>query len=707
MIRLDGEQHYKWGKQFSSVDDFRKFYNMNFRRSDLYTIHNMKENCMVNKGYTYFKGMKIEEISILSFDIETNGLKIDDDSVVYLISNTYKNGDVYDRKLFSLDEYPNQVEMIGDWCKWVCQKDPSLIVGHNINGYDFKFLMNICDLKLGRDSSIVTKNKQSSQFRIDGSMSLEYNKLQCYGREIVDTLFLAYRYDAVKKKYESYGLKNIIRQEGLEKKDRTFIDASKIYKEWDDKVKRELIKKYAIEDADDSLNLFYLMSPAIFYLTQSVPKTFQEITCSATGSQINSVLVRSYLQERHSIAKSSELTGQQVEGGISFAIPGIYKNVFKVDLKSCYPSQILRFRLYDKAKDPNANFYKLVEHFTLQRFEYKEKVKQGENFYKNLDAMAKIFINSSYGVTNTNGLNYNSIELARKITGESRSVIDMALKWASNKDYKYWITKFYDSVKEKEEDRVYMSIPTILPCPNNYNFIITPSDTDSISFCKQDQSKFSEKEIEDLLNELNKISPDKMLWENDGVYDSVVAIRAKNYILRKGDKLNIKGSGLKKSTSEPAIKELFKEFIDCLAHDKQSELPNVYEKYIKEAMNVKDMKRWVVRKTITSNVLNGERTNETKVMDAIKGTDYREGDRVYLYFKPDETLSLIENFDGDYDKLRLVKKVHTAIQTFDTILNMKQFINYSLKKNKDILYDLTEKDEIERDWEISEEVRLR
>lgn len=710
MFRLGGNRHYKWGKQFNKIEDFQKFYNLNYRRSDLYTIHNLKENCMVNKGLTYFKGMELKEVSVVSFDIETNQLKSNNDNKIYLISNTYRKNEYIERKLFSIDEYENQKEMLVDWMKWINIKDPSIILGHNILGYDFPFIIktmenNDLKLNIGRNNSEVSVNKKTSQFRIDGTQSLEYNKINCYGREIIDTLFLSYRYDAVKKKYESYGLKNIIRQEGLEKKDRTFVDSSKIYREWEDLEKRKLIKQYCIEDSDDSLKLFDLMASPSFYLTQTTPKSFQEINSSATGSQINSVLVRSYLQEKLSIPKATDLTDQHVEGGISFGIPGIYKNVFKIDIKSCYPSQILRFGLYDKEKDPNGNFYKLVEYFTLQRFEYKEKVKQGHDFYKNLDAMAKIYINSSYGLTNTSGLNFNSIELARKITGESRAVIDMALRWASGKDYKYWINTFYDSLDEKE-DRIIMSIPNKLEINNHYDFIITPTDTDSISFCKKDQSIFSKTEIDNLLEEINKLSPDKILWENDGLYDVVVTIRAKNYILRQGESIKVKGSGLKKSTSEKAIKEYFKEFINCLVYDKQEELVPLYNKYVKEAMNVQDMSRWVTRKTITSKVLEGTRTNETKVVDAIKGTDYKEGDRVYTFYKPDESLCLLENFDGEYDRMKLVKKIHTATKTFSTVIDIGLFTNYSLKKNKEALDKLAVDDAIEHDWKISEVVTL-
>lgn len=446
MVRLKGEQHYKFGRQFKTIDEFQKFYNMNCRRADLYTIHNLKENCMVNKGITYFKGINVEDISILSFDIETNGLAINKDSVVYLISNTFKSKKETISKLFSLDEYPNQVEMIKDWCKWVNEKDPTILVGHNINSFDIPMLMSITDLNIGRNGSNIEKNKKESKFRIDGSMDLHYHKLYCYGREIIDTLFLSYRYDAVKKKYESYGLKNIIRQEGLEKEGRTFVDSSKIYKEWEDKEKRKLIKQYAVEDADDALKLFYLMIPPFFYMTQIIPKPFQVMLESATGSQINALMVRSYLQQQHSIAKATEI--EKFEGAISFAIPGIYRNVFKVDVASLYPSIIRTYKIYDKDKDPQGNFLKLADTLTLTRLRYKKLHKDtGEKIYDHLQNTFKIAINSMYGFMGASGLNYNSIRNAEAVTRYGREVLAKAIEWATSKPSKYWT----DQVKGEED----------------------------------------------------------------------------------------------------------------------------------------------------------------------------------------------------------------------------------------------------------------
>jgi DNA polymerase elongation subunit (family B) len=189
--------------------------------------------------------------------------------------------------------------MIDEWCNWVREKNPSIMCGHNIFGYDLPY-MNYCaenagtTLALGRDSSVIKFNKYTSKFRKDGSQDYNYTRCFIYGREIVDTMFLAYHFDFARK-YESYGLKQIIKQEGLEIKDRQFYDASQIFKDWHDIEKRKLIKKYAEHDADDSLALYDLMVSSYFYLSQYVPKSFQTINSSATGSQINSFLVRSYL----------------------------------------------------------------------------------------------------------------------------------------------------------------------------------------------------------------------------------------------------------------------------------------------------------------------------------------------------------------------------------------------------------------------------
>lgn len=449
-VRLNGHLHYKYGKQYDTLKEMKtaKFF-LKKDEYDIYAPSDGKEQIMLNKGITYFKGMKPIDISVLSFDIETTGLDPKSpDAKVLLISNTLRHKGETVKKLFAYDDYESEADMIASWCDWVIINDPDCMIGHNIFAFDLPYLntRSIEGLRLGRDDSYMRVDKYVSDKRVDGSRDFHYNKSRIYGREIVDTMFLAIDYD-IGKKYETYGLKKIISQEKLEKKDRTFYPADQIRFRYKDPIEWQKIKDYCVDDSDDALALFDLMIPAKFYMAHSIPKSFQEIICSASGAQLNSFLVRSYLQNAHSIPKTSQL--EYVKGGISFGVPGIYSNVIKIDLKSAYPSQVLRFKLYDPQKDPNGNFYKMVHHFTYERFELKDKYKEtGDKYYSDREQASKVIINSAYGLAATPGLNFNCTWMARKITEETRKMIEFSLEWSSGKNMEFY--KQY--MKDKEEN---------------------------------------------------------------------------------------------------------------------------------------------------------------------------------------------------------------------------------------------------------------
>jgi len=448
-FRLEGDQHYCWGKQFPDYWKLRAE-KEKYEGKDFYAINNPTEAAMVKDGFSYYQGMQPSDVSILAFDIETNGFAHDENSRVYLISNTLRvNGEI-ERKLFAHDEYENDGQMIEDWCNWVRSVDPSILCGHNIYAFDFPFLIHTASLfkkrlNLGRNDSNIRVQRNESKYRVDGSRDLHYFKVQVYGREICDTMFLAYKYD-IGRKYESYGLKAIIKQEGLEKKDRTFFDAGTIKDKVHIPEEWAKIKQYAIEDGDDALSLFDLMAPVVFYLCQVVPKPFQAMIESASGSQINAVMVRSYLQEKHSIAKAS--VAEEFQGAISFAVPGIYSNMLKIDFSALYPSIMMQYEVYDKEKDPNKNFVKVVNYFAENRQHYKQLYIETKDVkYDYLQQVAKVIANSCYGFLGASGLNYNAPKEAAFITTKGRELLQQTIEWATNKKTEYWLELFAEKTK--------------------------------------------------------------------------------------------------------------------------------------------------------------------------------------------------------------------------------------------------------------------
>lgn len=650
-IPLDGDLFYKFKTEFDTYEEF-----LNAKAFHNFGIYDPREAAMVTQGFTYFKGMKVSDVSTLSFDIESTTLEHNKDSKVLLIANTFrKNGQVI-RKMFCHNDYASDKEFFDAWCAWVREVNPTLLVGHNIVIFDIPYI-NYCaqragtELNLGRNGSVIKFAEKESKIRKDGSQFYTYKKIFVYGREVIDTFFLALKYD-IGRKYESYKLKQIIKQEGLEVANRQFYDADQIRFKYHIPEEWEKIKKYAEHDGDDALALFDLMVPSFFYLSQSIPKPFQQIIESNSGGQINALLIRSYLQEGHSIPKASPV--KEFEGALSFGVPGIYHNVLKVDVASLYPSIILTYNIYDKFKDPNEHFLRIAKYFTKERLKNKSLAKEtGDRYYKDLEQSQKVVINSFYGFLGTEGLNFNSPFNAAFITRKGREVLEKSIDWAKKN-----------------------------------NFTIPNGDTDSISITNG--KEFSLEDQKAVLDNLNAIFPDTIRFEHDGLYRNVVIVKAKNYVLEEmNGKKKIKGSALKATMKEKALQEFIKEITDLLLNEQKDQVINVYHKYVKEILNLKDITRWSSKKTITEKVLNPERTNEQKVLNALNGEEsYQEGDKIKVYFTVDKQLKLEEHWNNDHNADILLEKLYKTLKVFETVIDLSLYPNYKLKRNKKLLEEI-------------------
>jgi DNA polymerase, archaea type len=442
--RLQGNQPYRFIMEYNSwakYDDVLK--QCYKKRMDLFAIRDPKEALMVKEGLTYFKGMKVGDVSVLSFDLEHTygvGDTLKQGGKLLLIANTFRKQGKIIKKQFAYDDFRSEAEMIEAWVRWFCEMNPSVVTGWNLYGHDFRVLAFASEkvgvkLALGRNGSALRISPRTSQFRKDGSQSYDYMNMFIYGREIVDGWFLAMKYDgAARREYESYKLKYIIEREGLEKKGRQHYDASKIAENYHKPDEWKKIKKYNVDDGDDPLAFYDLTIASFFYYTQSIPRSFQQIINSATGSQINSLMVRAYLQRGHSVAKGDDK--EKFEGAISFGVPGVHKNVFKIDVQSLYPSIILSKRICNRKKDPEELFLKIVDYFTQERIRNKEQAEAtGERYFKDLSDSQKIAINSMYGFLGAPRLNYNSPEDAARVTEVGREILKKAIVWATGKDY--------------------------------------------------------------------------------------------------------------------------------------------------------------------------------------------------------------------------------------------------------------------------------
>lgn len=224
-----------------------------------------------------------------------------------------------------------------------------------------------------------------------------------------------------------------------------------------------------------------------------------------------------------------------------------------------------------------------------------------------------------------------------------------------------------------------------------YNFQFILSDTDSVMFCKPDGSEFSQEEIDRLVGEINSRLAEQLNFECKGQYKRVLIAKAKNYALYdptapENEKLEIKGSGLKATTKEKNLRDIIKFIVESFLYidDEQERIATILEKYHKtvdEIMNIQDISGWCSKKTITSKVLNPERSNELNILNAIGNKPVQEGDKIYVFYKNDKELALGENFKGEYSKTKLLEKLYKTVKIFEKVLDISLFPNYSLKRN--------------------------
>lgn len=234
-----------------------------------------------------------------------------------------------------------------------------------------------------------------------------------------------------------------------------------------------------------------------------------------------------------------------------------------------------------------------------------------------------------------------------------------------------------------------------------HTFIITCADTDSIAFCKEDETSMTKEEQTYLLNEINSLMEDGIKFAHDGIFSTAIIFKAKNYILydptNKDPKkqTKTKGSSLKGTTLEPVFKRFLDDSIQSILtkNDYKEQILNNYKALAFECIkDTLDIDKWCFRKGLTSKSLDSKTTNTTalKIQAALEQDEdnedgYEVMDRVFMYFDKDMNLKLTKFYNNDHNKEKLLEKLYKTGLRLECILGKGFFLNYSLKKNYKLL----------------------
>ena len=665
------------------------------RGRGIYRPRSAEEGFMMRSGYTYYKGMKVNEVSFLGFDIEAVGFSgLNDNSKVLIITNTFRSRDgKITKKLFSIKDYDSDFQMIEAWCDWVREMDPDMIGAHNGFGYDLPYLAARGDLKLGRDGSLIKFDKKFSKKRKDAQQQYEYHNAHCNGREIIDTMFMSITYD-IARKFPSYGLKRIEEFFGIVPEDRIEWDFKKwpteTWAEWPDNVWEDF-QRYATDDADSLLYLFDKMAPSLFYLNQSIPKKFQQMVNEASGSQIDSFMIRAYLQDGLALPMSSPSV--DFEGAISMGVPGVYDHVRKVDVASLYPSIMRQYKIYPKKKDHKQYFLQTIDYFTEERLKNKQIAKEtGDSYYDSLQNAQKIFINSCYGFMGANYLLFNDPAGAAEVTRHGREILQKGVEWATGHRLEHVVKKIKNQGKPNEEKTYHWVLGPKISTGRGYDLV----NVDTDSFSVTNGATATEQEFAKEIDELNSLYPSLIRWEDDGQYDRVIVVKAKNYVLKSGDKITYKGSSIKDQKKEPALRQMMNELFDSLLSDTDN-IDEIYHRYCRKAMQIDNIEEWAVKKTVTKAVMGETTAAGANINNAIKGRGFSEGDKVWLYClphpeKPDDAKKmvyrLISEYNDDEHKWKYVGRVYETLSILENVIDVKQFKKYHNIRNRASLQEM-------------------
>ncbi len=217
-----------------------------------------------------------------------------------------------------------------------------------------------------------------------------------------------------------------------------------------------------------------------------------------------------------------------------------------------------------------------------------------------------------------------------------------------------------------------------------HDFQLVAVDTDAVTFCKKDNSPMTPEEIEDYLEELNSAMPEKIRFSNDGYKDTSIMVKTKNYLDITKGKRELKGASLKAPMKPQFLREFIQGVLNILVdpdHTHQ-QIIDLYRKTAEECLKVTEIKRFCKRVAYTEAVIKSQRTNELRVRLAIKNeVGVQQGDKFWMFYLPNGNLCLDKNFNGEYDRNKLLEQLYKTAEVFETILPMDLFINYSLQVN--------------------------
>ena len=593
---------------------------------------------LIRSGQTLFKGMTFDDIVRLQFDIETNGLDPEPEANRVLLIAVSDN-----RGLIDLIE-GDEPEILERFAALVRERDPDVIEGHNVYGFDLPYVMTRCKrhhirLAIGRDGS-EPRIGQERNYAMGGN-SRPYVPVYIHGRHVLDTYLVVQRFDWAKQALTSYGLKECARVFGFAEEQRVELpgaEIARIYRE-----DPELVRLYARQDVIETRKLAELISPVEFYQAQMVPDNYGQTVVTGNGEKINSLFVRAYLAAGRAVARMR--SSRPYAGGYSeVRAVGVFDRIVKADVESLYPSLMLTHRLAPQA-DTLHIFLPLLRELTQRRFDAKRKAQAAESREAEVET--------------------SHIQVISSPIPSDVEVLSIAAPRAEDQDFQYWdglqssykvlINSFYGYLGgpfywndyEAAERVTELGRELVLDVADRMEAggsAIIEIDTDGVYFVPPAEVQ-GEPAERAYIQEIGAPLPQGIRLAFDGRYAAMLSLKTKNYVLvGYNGKRTFKGASLRSRADEKYGRQFLARAIDCLLEHDPEGIATLYAQTIDDILNrripIDDLAR---RERVTEKTFQSEQ----KRRSASIAKNVPVGDYVHVYERADGELGLRSEYAND------------------------------------------------------------
>src|SRR5438552_3556401 len=576
---------------------------------DFFAFTDPVQHYLTATGRTLFKDLPFEELKRMQLEVLSVAGGGDPGRGDHIISVALSDNTGWE-ELMIVD--PNNVEesernALKRLTALIKERDPDVIEGHDLFRVYLPLLVARAKklktkLDWGRSDGFLRSRPSRLQI---AEKTIDYPKFTVGGRHFVDTFLLAQFYDVGMRSLAGFERSDVARHFDL-------CDSEEISALTGKELKRayldnsEAFRRRALCGVRETRALSELLSPSYFIQAQIFPYNYQDVIVRGNATRINSLFLREYFRQRHSIPELP--MPRPFEGGYTdIFFTGVARNVSHCDIASLYPSVMLQFECFP-ATDQVQIFRHLLTDLRTFRLEAKAKMRAEKDPAKqhHLQALQntfKILLNSFYGYLGFVQGHFADFDAAARVTQIGRDLLKKMIDWL-----------------------------------NAHGAQVIEVDTDGIYFVPPENI-----DVEDLQKDLAKELPPGIDVEIDEQFDAMFSYKAKNYALlaRDGDVI-IKGGALKSRGLEKFQRVFLEQMIKLTMERRPEAIADLRNEFEQKIRN----REWKIDMLMKTDTLQdsldkyrakiaGPARNRAAAYELAlaSGRNYKPGDQISYYIK--------------------------------------------------------------------------